>query len=178
MSENTDGIESLITTSITPTMATVIKFHKREIPERQANNKRLLPVRTRTCMKIGLVDERWVAPEGISVPKEEEWWLVHIVHETQVGSNRGCFIMRPVKKIDNGSILRLLPGFFVTSQPNPGTLIVTPKDHQHAPWILPLKLKQEFMSRMGLSSVVVNLGGGYWYKEPVIKAPSQENGHG
>ena len=116
-------------------------------------------------MKIGVVDDHWVPPEGFAIPEPEEWWLVHIVHETNPGVNRGCLIMRPVSKVEMGSMNRLIPGFFTTEQPNPGTLVITPKHDPHGHWYTPLKLKNELMAKMGLSLIVVNLGGAYWGKD-------------
>lgn len=158
-------------------MATIVKFRSRKASKKRRNVKprgAAPDLLTRTCMKIGVVDVNWVPPKDFIMPQAEEWWIVHIVHETHPGINRGCLIMRPISKVDIASMNILVPGFFEKDQPNPGTLVVTPKNDPHGLWYLPLKLKNKMMSQMGLSLIVANLGGSYWGKDKDIKRGHNE----
>lgn len=123
-------------------------------------------------MKIGVIDDKWKPPKDFKLPQSGEWWLVFIVHETSLGSNRGCLIMRPISKIDINSANFLLPGFYDSWQPNPGTLIVTPKYNENGHWHLPLTLKNDLMNKLGLALIVVKLGGEYWKND---KSEKKEN---
>ena len=156
------------TESAVKVMATIVKFRSRKASRKKRNVKPrgVVPdLLARTCMKIGVVDVNWVPPKDFVLPNPEEWWIVHIVHETHPGRNKGCLILRPISKVENGSMNILLPGFFDQYCPNPGTMIVTPKNDPHGMWYLPLKLKNTMMAQMGLSLIVANLGGAYWGKD-------------
>jgi len=146
-------------------MVTLVKFRDRSksIKKVEKVRKGVAPhLLTRTCMKIGVVDQNWLPPSGMEIPNPGEWWFVHIVRETHPGQNHGVLILRPIQKVEQNSMNILVPGFFETERPNEGTLVITPKNDPHGHWYLPLRLKNEMMARRGLSVIVVNLGGGYW----------------
>lgn len=143
-------------------MATMVLFRGREL-DRSRGSRGLAPhLMTRTCMKVGVVDHQWEPAEGGAIPNPEEWWIVHIVHETNPGRNRGCFIMRPIHQVSIGSINPIMPGLYDSNSPNPGTLIVQPSYDSHGNWFMPVKLKRGLALAHGYSSIVVNLGGDYW----------------
>lgn len=152
-------------------MRTVVKFINREDTNCRPpiSGTVRIPLMTKTMGKIGLIDDRWVAPGGMVIPAHDEFWYVDIVRETRVGQNSGCFILHPVGIVLINSIQRLVPGFYTEESPNAVTLVVTPRHHLQLPWILPLKLKHELTTQMGISAIVVNLGGNSWYYQPGSK---------
>ncbi len=147
-------------------MATMVLFRARDMARTRSRGRQGVAshLMTRTCMKVGVVDDRWKPAEGANMPGPNEWWIVHVVHETNPGLNKGCLILRPISIVDHASINPLIPGFYSSVEPNPGTLIVTPRHDPGGPWFLPFKLKSRLAISSGYSSVIVNLGGAYWGK--------------
>lgn len=128
-------------------------------------------LRSRTCLKVGLVDHDWSPPLKVDPPSVGEVWRVRITRETHVGKNRGSLILHPDSRVqgdgDSHGIPMLLPGFYDEYQPDPATLIVTPKKDPTGNWMLPGLLKKDLAAHMGLVVIVVNLSGmppdeAYW----------------
>jgi len=106
---------------------------------------------TRTMGKVGVIDKDYIQ-SGNEMPCEGEFWKVDIVKETNPGKPYGCFILKPICKVDPSSLFKLLPGMYEEVQSN-GSLIIIPKTKgQNA--ILPIKLKKSFNK---FSSIVVAL---------------------
>lgn len=156
-------------------MKTVVKFIPRVV-EGKNLKAGLYPLVTRTLGKIGLIEEGWKS-NGVQ-PQQEEFWSVDVSRETKIGLNRGCFILRPLDKVAPEAIRKLIPGLYFETMPNQGTLIVTPKTALDEPWIMPLMLKHELMTKVGLYSIIVNLGGSLWYCPTVTSSFCKDKADG
>jgi len=146
-------------------MLTIVKFFKNELP---GDNS----VISRTLLKVGLVDKAWQPKPLVDgtigpIPQPGEFWRVRILKETCVGMVRGCFIVHPLEKIDEDSIVHLVPGMY-SERTTKGVLVITPRDPQ-VHWILPLAHKKYAVSTKNIHAIVVSLGGALWpgHTEPI-----------
>lgn len=133
-------------------MLTVVKF----IPNvsKPANPNQLV---SRTLLKIAQINRTWTG----TYPKALELWQVRIVHETQHGRNRGCFIVDPIVKIDAEAAISLPPTLFAHTVLD-HVVIVTPK-YADQYWLLPKTHKQHLAAEHDAYAVVVNHGGNAWW---------------
>jgi hypothetical protein len=108
------------------------------------------------------------------MPSAEEFWVCDIIEELHAGQIKGCFLVRPLEKIQYGDLIPLtainctLHAYrFCKGEPSSGiTLVVDPvqpvsPQGKRLPWFLPLKHKKQLKTRE-VVSVVVNLGGSLW----------------
>lgn len=147
-------------------MHTLVKFYERTMPE---GGRPGHPVVTATLGKRGLIDIHWRPLPGQETPQSGEFWRVQIVRETQIGQNKGAFILHPIEKVTVGSIRKLQPGFYSQIEHAQGNTLVVMPTHglgdlgpQEVPYIMLLALKNSLFRKKGYSSIVVNLGGEYW----------------
>lgn len=91
---------------------------------------------TRTLGKIGVINSLYQA----EYPQDKDVWKVQILRETHVGTNKGCFVLQPLEKLESESITRLLPGLY-TDEVIGGILYVRPRRAGYN-WILPLEQKR------------------------------------
>ncbi len=106
---------------------------------------------TRTLGKIAVLNKDYKLEE-IKQPAHEEFWRCKIIKETKPSQNKGCFILNPIKYIDQKDIFKLVPGIYDEYEEN-GTLLITPhqKDLEA---ILPLTIKRNLKR---VNSIIVAL---------------------
>jgi hypothetical protein len=140
------------------TTVTLVKFFKNE--QNSTDNK----VISRTLLKVALIDKNWQSVTDNGTPRDYpqagEFWKVRILKETCVGMVRGCFIVEPIEKIGEDSIVHLVPGMY-DEQVSNGVLVVVPRD-QNVNWILPLPHKKYAAATKNVHAVVIILGGNAW----------------
>lgn len=120
-------------------MITIVKFIRNQ--RRNSSNRFV----TRTLGKVGVIHSShyWSMKDR---PRHDEFWYVEILEEVEAGSSKGCFVLRPIKKVGNcqrqervvPDVVRLIPGTFETEKRG-STLFVYPRnvDGTNGPnWIL------------------------------------------
>jgi len=118
---------------------TVVKFYENHEP---TNSNKLM---TKTLLKVAFIDNEWMdSNQKAEIPKDGEFWLVDIIHETCQGQPKGCFLVHPIRKVDSTSLSRLLPGMYDEINRS-GCLILEPKTGGLS-WLLPLRHKQSIKS--------------------------------
>lgn len=118
---------------------TVVKFYDNHEP---TNRNKLM---TKTLLKAGFIDNDWLdSHPDQQVPKDGEFWMVDVVHETCAGKPKGCFLLHPIRKVDPSSLNRLLPGMY-HEENREGCMMLEPKTGG-LNWILPLRHKRAVKS--------------------------------
>ena len=133
-------------------ITTVVKFYVN--PRNNTNNK----VITRTLLKIGIVDSKWMEdkPEE-EQPKDGELWRVKIIREVEPGKSHGCFLLHPLKKVEE--LNPLLYGMYDEEEVE-GVLLIHPHNfteeipHQEINWMLPIKTKHEIKENNKYAAIV------------------------
>lgn len=110
---------------------------------------------SRTLLKIAVVSRHYRLKHPELMPKHGELWKCRVVKEISSGKNRGCFIVEPVEKIDDKSILHLIPGWYDEKLVN-GRLLVIPR-RRDTNWILPLTHKRIMAEEQNAYCVIVQL---------------------
>lgn len=115
---------------------TIVKFYGNHL-EHRSNRNRLI---SKSLLKTLLIDEHWLADHAARAPKNGEFWLVDVVHETCAGEKRGAFLAHPLRKVEYDQIRKLLPGMFEEAWHGEGDarlLVLEPKVGG-VDWMLPL----------------------------------------
>jgi len=110
---------------------------------------------SRTLLKIAVVSRHYRQNHPELMPKHGELWKCRVVKEISSGKNRGCFIVEPVEKVDDKSILHLIPGWYDEKFVN-GRLLVIPRKRE-TNWILPLTHKRIMAEERNAYCVIVQL---------------------
>jgi len=137
-------------------MITLVKFIRNY---KETSSNKLI---SRTLGKLG------VLPKGIEVqPKHNEWWYCDILKEVGHGTERGVFVLNPLKPLPykNGrqEILFLFPGSFTIVRRN-NVLMMLPDKPGH-PWVCPTPIKRHLINkhktsgRYALNAIIVVHGG-------------------
>lgn len=115
---------------------TVVKFYENHLDHR-VNRNRLI---SKSLLKTVLIEEHWLVEHEAKAPKDKEFWLVDIVHETCAGEARGAFLSHPIRKVEYQSIGKLLPGMFKETWHGEGDakLLVLEPEVGGVAWMLPL----------------------------------------
>ena len=115
---------------------TVVKFYENH-QEHRADRNRLI---SKSLLKTMLIDQHWTAQHSDKrMPKDKEFWLVDVVHETCAGEPRGAFLAHPIREVKFEQLGKLLPGMFEEKWYGDGQqklLMIEPKTGG-VPWILP-----------------------------------------
>jgi hypothetical protein len=74
-------------------MRTLVKFYSNS----NAESHNLLI--TRTLGKVGTLTSECFYGK-VPVPQSGEWWYCDVVDETKHGTNKGCFVLKPVERVD------------------------------------------------------------------------------
>ncbi len=127
-----------------------MKFFTNENPGTSGDNK----VISRTLLKIAVVSRHYMQQPGALIPQHGELWRCRIVKEVNTG-NKGAFILDPIEKIDDKSIVHLVPGLFCKRLIK-GRLIVYPKN-PGLNWILPLVHKKMMADTYKAHCIIVQL---------------------
>ncbi len=132
-------------------MEVVIKFHKNQ----QQDNKNTFV--SWTLNKITVIDNSWLKLNKDNIPiKDMDWWRVKIETETNPGQPFGCFIVRPLWKVEREVLAILAPSTWTQVQ-HGLTLLLYPKLKPWMPWIIPKALRKLIMRKSGCSALVIPL---------------------
>lgn len=110
---------------------------------------------SRTLLKIAVVSHYYSQKHPEAMPKHGELWDCRIIKEKESGKNKGCFIVEPIKKVDDKTILHLIPGWYDEKLVN-GRLLIIPRKRD-TNWILPLTHKRIMAEERGAYCVIVEL---------------------
>jgi hypothetical protein len=83
-----------------------------------------------------MIDKNWIGEE---CPKDGECWIVRIKKEILPRKNKGCFILDPIKKVEEKDIAKLVPGLY-KEEVKDDILFLHPNDSSVS-WLVPLNLK-------------------------------------
>ena len=133
-------------------METLVKFF--ENSDKDNSNA----VISRTLCKIAVVDRDWLK-QNSNHPKAGEFWKIKIVRETCIGMTKGCLIVHPIERIDDTTLIHLVPGMYSESINN-RVLILTPQRQEN--WIMPLSYKKYYLAQKNVYAIIVNLVGEKW----------------
>ena len=81
---------------------------------------------TRTLGKVGFIDKSWKPKEGEPTPQKGDFWKVEIEREVAPGKNTGCFILKPLCRVDPPKLIKLVPGMY-DEEEHDSLLIIRPK---------------------------------------------------
>jgi hypothetical protein len=137
--------------SVVKGMEAVIKLHK----NKQATDKN--PFISWTLNKVAVVDSAWLKSHKNNMPIEDmDWWRVKIENETSPGQPVGCFIVRPLWKVERENLAILAPSTWTQVQSGL-TILLYPKIKPWMPWIIPKALRKLIMRKSGGSALLIPL---------------------
>jgi len=127
-------------------MITLAKFILND--NAQSNNMLI----TRTLGKFGVLNRESVARMD-QKPRPNEWWYCAVVRETGAGTERGCWVLKPLRKIGvverdgfrENDITYLLPNMYDCTRAG-NVLLLHPK-RTGPNWICPSSMRQHLMHR-------------------------------
>jgi len=142
-------------------MEAVIKFHVNQQEHQIKKN----PFVSWTLNKIAVIDKNWLQQfKNDTMPIQDgDFWRVKIEHETSPGQPLGCFVVRPLWKVDRKDLVPLAPSTFTKVQ-HGLTVLLYPKIRPWLPWIIPKALRQMIMRTTGGAALVI----------PLLYQPEQE----
>ena len=138
-------------------MLTVVDFvwNRENLGRQDARNK----LYTRSLRKVGLIDNR---SSGL-LPQNNEHWLVKIVRENQSATKEGgCFILRPIERIDEKNLEPLCHGQYEFAI-HQDSVVLTPHDQSAKRfWVMTHDAKEAILDATGARSFVISHGGPIW----------------
>jgi len=140
--------------SVVVNMEAVVKFHANQ----QENQVKKNPFVSWTLNKIAVIDKSWLTQfAGANMPIQDgDFWRVKVEHETSPGQPLGCFVVRPLWKIERKDLVPLAPSTFTKVQ-HGLTVLLYPKIRPWLPWIIPKALRQMIMRNTGGAALVIPL---------------------
>jgi hypothetical protein len=135
-------------------MEAVIKFHLNQ----QENQRKKNPFVSWTLNKIAVIDKTWLRqfkPDQNPV-RDGDFWRVKIENETSPGQPLGCFVVRPLWRVERKDLVPLAPSTFTKVQQGL-TVLLYPKIRPWLPWIIPKALRQMIMRTTGGAALVIPL---------------------
>jgi hypothetical protein len=163
-------------------MITLVKFITNRVAH--TDNKLI----TRTLGKVGVVKKEYYAVMNPR-PRHDEFWFAEVLEELSPSQSKGCWILKPLRKIGTTSrrgfeepdVIRLIPGTFDLEKRG-NTLYVYPHevDSSKGPnWILDTELRRELSQRYkdakgdyGINSIVVVFDEPAPSEVPVVQPPT------
>lgn len=137
--------------SVVKGMEAVIKLHK----NKQATDKN--PFISWTLNKVAVIDSAWLKSHKDNMPVNDmDWWRVKIESETSPGQPVGCFIVRPLWKVERENLAILAPSTWTQVQSGL-TILLYPKIKPWMPWIIPKALRKLIMRKSGGSALLIPL---------------------
>ena len=122
--------------SVVKGMEAVIKLHK----NKQTNDKN--PFISWTLNKVAVIDSAWLKSHKDNMPVNDmDWWRVKIESETSPGQPVGCFIVRPLWKVERDNLAILAPSTWTQVQSGL-TILLYPKIKPWMPWIIPKSIAE------------------------------------
>jgi hypothetical protein len=138
-------------------MKTVVQF----LVNNKGSAKTKNGLYTRSLRKIGVVDSR---SDRAQSPKPKEHWLVEIVRENLSDDGNGCFILKPLERVDITPGSTLLHGDYEMSVVG-DSVILTPHDDSK-PWVMSDDAKVSILEETKTRSCVISHGGPLWPRRP------------
>lgn len=139
-------------------MEVVIKFHRNQRGGPQGYQRNQFV--SWTLNKLAVIDRAWVAAntyDGRELPvQDREWWRVKIEEETSPGQPLGCFVVRPLWKINDEDIVVLAPSTWDCVQQGI-TVLLYPKLKPWLNWVIPRALRKSIMKRTSGASLIIPL---------------------
>jgi len=137
--------------SIVQGFEVVIKLHRNK---RGADKN---PFISWTLNKVAVVDQYWLKQNRDNMPiGDMDWWRVKIEKETSPGYPVGCFVVRPLWKVNREDLAILAPSTWTQVQTGP-TILLYPKIKPWMPWIVPKALRKLIMRKTGGSALCIPL---------------------
>lgn len=137
--------------SVVKGMEAVIKLHK----NKQSLEKN--PFISWTLNKVAVIDGGWLKAHRSDMPiADMDWWRVKIENETSPGQPVGCFIVRPLWKVERDDLAILAPSTWTQVQSGL-TILLYPKIKPWMPWIIPKALRKLIMRKSGGSALLIPL---------------------
>ena len=137
--------------SVVKGMEAVIKLHR----NKQASDKN--PFISWTLNKVAVIDNTWLRAHKDRMPIDDmDWWRVKIESETSPGQPVGCFIVRPLWKVEREDLTILAPSTWTQVQSGL-TVLLYPKIKPWMPWIIPKALRKLIMRKSGGSALLIPL---------------------
>jgi hypothetical protein len=135
-------------------MEAVVKFHTNQQESQIKKN----PFVSWTLNKIAVIDKNWLQQfKTDQIPiRDGDFWRIKIEHETSPGQPLGCFIVRPLWRIERKDLVPLAPSTFSKVQQGL-TVLLYPKIRPWLPWIIPKALRQMIMRTTGGAALVIPL---------------------
>jgi hypothetical protein len=132
----------------------VVKFHRNQLASQLKKN----PFVSWTLNKIAVIDRDWLNQWKTSeCPiNDMDWWRVKIESETSPGQPLGCFVVKPLWKIERNDLAILVPSTWDQAQMGQ-TVILYPKIRPWLAWIIPKALRKNIMRKTGGSALVIPL---------------------
>jgi len=140
--------------SVVVNMEAVVKFHTNQ----QGNQVKKNPFVSWTLNKISVIDKNWLSQfSGPKMPiTDGDFWRVKVEHETSPGQPLGCFVVRPLWKVERKDLVPLAPSTFTKVQ-HGLTVLLYPKIRPWLPWIIPKALRQMLMRNTDGAALVIPL---------------------
>lgn len=134
-------------------MEVVVKFHKNQIESQRARN----PFVSWTLNKVAVIDKTWLQANSENNPvKDRDWWRVKIESETSSGQAIGCFVVRPLWRVEREELAIFAPSTFELVQKGL-TVLMYPKMKPWLPWVTPKGLRRAVMAKTGGASLIIPL---------------------
>lgn len=154
-------------------MITLVKFIRNDNP--RSTNLLI----TRTLGKYGVLHRESVESMREDKPQHNEWWYCEVVKETSAGTDKGTWVLKPIKRVDpverdgfrDNDITYLVPRLYEPERV--GNVLILRPTKSGPNWICPKFMRQHLMRRnrdAGNYSVntvmVVFDDDNHWKKEP------------
>lgn len=140
-------------TSMVLGMEVAIKFHKNQIESQRVRN----PFVSWTLNKVAVIDRSWLKANADNMPvKDRDWWRCKIENETSPGQAIGCFVVRPLWKMERDELAIFAPSTFELEQKGL-TVFMYPKLKPWLPWVTPKGLRRAIMEKTRGASLIIPL---------------------
>lgn len=140
--------------SVALNMEVMVKFHRNQVENQTKKN----PFVSWTLNKVSVIDRKWLEDVGNSNPIQDmDWWRVKIENETSPGQPVGCFILRPLWKVDRNDLAIYLSPSTWTPVQHGLTVLLYPKIRPWMPWIIPKALRNMVMKKTSGAALVIPL---------------------
>ena len=135
-------------------MEVMVKFHRNQQESQVKKN----PFVSWTLNKVAVIDRSWLEDVRDNNPiTDMDWWRVKIENETSPGQPVGCFIVRPLWKVDRKDLAVFLAPSTWTAVQHGLTVMLYPKIRPWMPWIVPKALRNMVMRKTSGAALVIPL---------------------
>jgi hypothetical protein len=140
--------------SVVLNMEVMVKFHRNQQETQVKKN----PFVSWTLNKVAVIDRRWLNQYGDAMPiSDMDWWRVKIEDETSPGQPLGCFIVRPLWKVERKDLTIFPSPSTWTVEQRGLTVLLYPRIRPWMPWIVPKALRAMVMRKTGGAALIIPL---------------------